>query len=222
MAVDVFLLHYERSRSELRFNMTMQICHLKRKVVFCNDQKKEVNSIESRGFALRTDQKMNRTRKRAISIKMFLTEFGENFPDNVKERMMALESRCYLTRKEIPYQFDLKHVEHLQYECAANEAHSPARRSKEYAYGQFVVLEGQLYFSECCVESNEIMQSPMVSIIFNDLSSEGIISIDGRNLKKLTGENIDLVVDKILSSCPQVSQAYRNIIKETEAQTYKS
>lgn len=172
-----------------------------------------------RGLNLRTDQKMNHTRKRAVSIKMFITEFGEDFPENVKERLMALESRCFLTRKEIPYQFDLKHVEHLQYECDFDKEYSSARRSKEYAYGQLVVLDGELYFSESCLENNEIMQSPMVSVIYNALDSDGIIFVEGRNLKRLNEYNIDYVVDSILSTCPQVSQSYMNIIKEIVSRT---
>lgn len=156
---------------------------------------------------------MNHTRKHAVSIKMFITEFGEDFPENVKERLMDLESRCFMTRKEIPYQFDLKHVEHLQYECDFDEEHSSASGTKEYAYGQFVVLDGGLYFSERCLENNEIMQSPIVSVIFNALDSDGMIFDEDRNLKRLNEDNIDYVVDSILSTCPQVSQSYMNIIK---------
>lgn len=159
---------------------------------------------------MRIDQKMNRRKKCAVSIKMFITEFGEDFPENVKERLMNLESRCFLTRKEISYGFDLKHVEHLQYECSFD---------KEYAYGQFNVLDGKLYFSEKCIENKEIMQSPMVSVIFNALDSDGMIFDEGRNLKRLTENNIDYVVDSILSTCPQVSQSYIDIIQRIFSQT---
>lgn len=150
---------------------------------------------------------------------MFITEFGEDFTENVKERLMSLQPRCFLTRKEIPYQFDLKHVEHLQYECAFNEEHTSACRSKEYAYGQLVVLDGELYFSESCLEDKEIMQSPMVSVIYNALDSDRIIFAEGRNLKRLNKCNIDYVVDSILSTCPQVSQSYMNIIKDVVSRT---
>ncbi|ADL52343.1 hypothetical protein [Clostridium cellulovorans] len=153
--------------------------------------------------------KAKHSRKSAVSIKMFIKEFGEDFPAHVKERLMDLEVRCFLTRKEIAYRFDLKHVEHLQYQTTSDEVESSAPCSKEYAYGQFVVLDGKLYFSESCLENKDIMQSPMVSIIYNALNSEEIIELT--NLKRLDDNNIDFVVDKILSSCPEVSQSYIDI-----------
>lgn len=155
----------------------------------------------------------NYARKSNISMKMFIKEFGENFTGHMKERLMDLEVRCFLTRKDIAYRFDLKHVEHLQYECASDSEDSSAVSSKEYAYGQFVVIEGKLYFAESCLESKDIMQSPMVSTIYNALDSEGSIFDEGRNLKILNDKNIDFVVDSILSSCPEVSEAYLDIVK---------
>lgn len=157
--------------------------------------------------------KTNHARKSAVSIKMFIKEFGEDFSEHVKERLMDLEIRCFLTRKEIAYRFDLKHVELLQYEIASDVVEPSAPCTKEYAYGQFVVLDGKLYFSERCLENKDIMQSPMVSNIYNALNSEGIIVNEGSNLKSLDDNNIDFVVDSILSSCPEVSQSYLDILK---------
>lgn len=157
--------------------------------------------------------KTNHTRKSTISIKMFINEFGEDLSKHVKERLMDLESRCFLTRKNIPYRFDLKHVEHLQYEVDSDKEDLKKSSSKEYAYGQFVILEGKLYFSESCVENNEIMQADIVTTIYNDLDSEGTVFDEGRNLKKLDDNNIDFVIDSILDACPQVSQAYLDIVK---------
>lgn len=155
--------------------------------------------------------RINHTRKSSVSIKMFISEFGEDFSKHIQERLMDLESRCFLTRKEIAYRFDLKHVEHLQYELASDAEDSSSPVRKEYAYGQFVVLDGKLYFSESCLENNDIMQCPMVSTIYEALDSEGAISDEGMNLKRLDDNNIDFVVDSILSSCPQVSQSYLDI-----------
>lgn len=155
----------------------------------------------------------NHTRKRAVSIEMFIKEFGENFSEHMKERLMELETRCFLTRKEIAYRFDLKHVEHLQYETACDTEDAKEPPSKEYCYGQFVVLDGKLYFSESCIENKDIMQSPKLNNIYNSLDSEGTIFDEGVNLRRLDDNNIDFVVDSILSSCPPVSQAYINIMQ---------
>lgn len=156
----------------------------------------------------------NYGRKSSISMKMFIKEFGENFSEHVKERLMDLEVRCFLTRKTVTYRFDLKHVEHLKYESAGNKGEFSGPSSKEYAYGQLVVLEGKLYFSEGCLENNEIIQSPNVNTIFNALDDEGTVFDEGMNLRILDDSNIDFVVDSILSSCPEVSQSYLNIVHD--------
>jgi hypothetical protein len=157
--------------------------------------------------------KRNYGRKSTISMKMFIKEFGEEFSEHVKERLMDLEVRCFLTRKEIAYIFDLKHVEHLQYEYVSQVEESSAPSSKEYSYGQLVVLDGKLYFSDSCLENREVIQSPMVSTIYNALDSQGAILEEDRNLKRLDDNNIDFVVDSVLSSCPEVSQSYLNIVQ---------
>jgi hypothetical protein len=152
-------------------------------------------------------------RKRTLSIRLFITELGENFSDHTKQRLMELESMCFLTRKESNYKLDLKHVEHLQYECNSEPKNSNSiNRKKEYAYGQFVVNDGILYFSERCFENNDIMQAPIVESIYNSLSSEGMVSDETGNFKMVDDKNIDYVIDEILSVCPQVSKAYTDII----------
>lgn len=149
----------------------------------------------------------------SIALKQFISEFGENFSNYMKERLMELESRSFLTRKDVINRFDLKHVEHIQYECPSDSKDASDKVKKEYSYGQFEVNDGILYFSENCFENSQIMQSPMVNTIYHSLNDEGTIFNDGRNLKKVDDKNIDYVVDSILSACPQVSQAYLDIVK---------
>ena len=60
--------------------------------------------------------KKNYKMKKTISLKMFIAEFGENFSDHMKKRLLELEVRCVLTRKEDSNKLDLKHVEHTQHE----------------------------------------------------------------------------------------------------------
>lgn len=147
-----------------------------------------------------------------MALKQFISEFGINFSEYMKEKLMELESRSFLTRKEIRGRFDLKHVEHIEYECTCDAQNSSHAIKKEYSYGQFEVIDNTLYFSETCSESNQVMQSPMVNTIYHSLNDEGIIFNDGRNLKKVDDKNIGYVVDSILSTCPQVSQAYLDIV----------
>lgn len=157
--------------------------------------------------------KNNYNRKNTISVKMFISEFGENFSKHLKKRLMELEVRCLLTRKEFTHLLDLKHVEHLKYQCNYEEDNASEVSKKEYAYAQFAVIEGVLYFSESCIENDKIMQSPMVSTIYNSLDSEDVILHEGRNLKRIDDSNIDYVIDSILESCPDVSQSYLDIVK---------
>ena len=84
--------------------------------------------------------------KKTISVKYFISEFGENFTAHMKKRLMELEVRCVLVRKEENYILNLKHVQHTQYR--SNKKDPSSVTEKEYAYGQFIVVEGILYFSE--------------------------------------------------------------------------
>jgi hypothetical protein len=151
--------------------------------------------------------------KSSMSMKQFISEFGDKFSEHMKAKLMELESRSFLTRKEFNNRFDLKHVEHIQYECEYNFDNALNVKQKEYSYAQFEVNDGVLYFSESCCENNLVMQSPMVSIIYNSISSDNIIVNNGSNLKRMDDKNIDYIVDSILESCPEVSKAYLEIIK---------
>jgi hypothetical protein len=157
---------------------------------------------------------MKYKRKNSISIKTFIEEFGEGFSEHVKEKLMELDSRSFLTRKEFENRLDIKHVEHLKYDSSNGLMDSDSTKStKEYAYGEFEVVEGDLYLSEKCLESKEFIEAPGVGNMYNELDSHDMIEDNGRNLKKLNENNIDYVVDTILSICPEVSQKYLDIVK---------
>ena len=149
------------------------------------------------------------TKKRSISMMQFILEFGMNFSEHMKKRLMELESRSFLIRKDAINRFDLKHVEHIEYE---HDCGMDRTVLKEYVYGQFEVNEDVLYFSQSCEETAKVMQAPIVSKIYNSLESDGAIFSDGRNLKRIGDNNIDYVVDSTLSVCPKVSQKYLDII----------
>jgi hypothetical protein len=149
--------------------------------------------------------------KKTISVKYFISEFGENFSEHMKERLLELEIRCVLVRKEENYILNLKHVQHTQYPCNKKDASDLTK--KEYTYGQFIVVDGILYFSEKCTESNTVMESPIVSLIYSALENDGMISESGKDAKKIDDSNIDFVVDSILTVCPNVSQEYIDIVK---------
>jgi hypothetical protein len=157
---------------------------------------------------------MKYKRKNSISIKTFIEEFGEGFSEHVKEKLMELDARSFLTRKEFENRLDIKHVEHLKYDSSNGLMDSDSTKStKEYAYGQFEVVEGALYLSEKCLENKEVIEAPGVANMYNELDSHDMIEDNGRNLKRLNENNIDYVVDTILSICPEVSQKYIDIVK---------
>lgn len=156
--------------------------------------------------------KKNYKMKKTISMKMFINEFGENFSKHMKKRLLELEVRCVLTRKEDSYRLDIKHVEHTQY--AFDNDHNNSTSQKEYVYGQLIVMDGALYYSERCIENDMVMQSPIVAVIYDDLDSEGMILDNDNRAKKIDDSNIDYVIDTMLTVFPDVSQSYLNIIKE--------
>lgn len=151
--------------------------------------------------------------KKTISVKQFISEFGENFSEKMKKRLLDLEIRCVLTRKEEANILDIKHVEHIQHEVACDEEDTSSICQKEYSYGQFIVVENELYFSERSAENTKVVQEPIVDTIYNSLSSEERNIEEDCNAKKIDDSNIDFIIDSILTVCPEVSQAYLDIIK---------
>lgn len=164
-------------------------------------KKERVNTIMKRSYNI----------KRTISVKQFISEFGENFSEHMKKKLLELEVRCVLRRKEETYRLNLKHVEHTQYDC--NSKDNSKVYQKEYAYCQFITIEGILYFSEKCTESSDVMQAPIVNEIYNALNSEDMVTEEGINAKKIDDSNIDYVIDTILTVCPPVTQGYLDIVE---------
>lgn len=160
--------------------------------------------------------KKNYRLKKTISMKQFITEFGENFSEHMKKRLLELEVRCVLTRKEESYILDLKHVEHTKYACE-NESESSGHSMKEYAFGQLVVNEGRLLLSHKCVENCDVVQSPLIASLYDSLTAEEELLENELRVKQIDDGNIDFVIDSILSACPQVSKEYMDIISRYSA-----
>jgi len=148
--------------------------------------------------------------KKTISMKKFIAELGEAFSVHMKQRLLELEIRCVLTRREDFNRLDLKHVEHIQHDCSSECASGTC--NKEFTYGQLLVIDGNLYYSDECVASDKVIQSPIVGTIYNSLSDQDMILNESGNAKKIDDSNIDYVIDTILTVCPQVSGSYMDIM----------
>jgi len=155
--------------------------------------------------------KRNYKMKKTISVKQFVAEFSVSLSEHIKERLLELGERCILNRREESHILDLRHVEHLKYECCCG-SEDDKECKKEYAYGQLVVKEGILYFSQCCVENADIMQSPVVNDIYEAISNPEVEIEEGIVGKALDDSNIDYVIDNILKVCPKVSDEHMAII----------
>ncbi|MGF7186881.1 hypothetical protein GGQ84_003015 [Desulfitispora alkaliphila] len=139
--------------------------------------------------------------KKTISMKQFISELGSNFSKHTQERLLEVGARCVLTRSDKKNVLDLKHIEHTKFDS-----------EKEYAYGQFVVEEGELFFSnKCCAESG-VMEAPIVSQIFESMDGEVVIFDEDIKVKKIDAKNIDYVIDSILNVCPVVSPEHLAIL----------
>ncbi|WP_446898666.1 hypothetical protein ACSVC9_01720 [Clostridium sp. LBM24168] len=166
--------------------------------------------------------KKNYKMKKTISVKMFISEFGENFSEHIKKRLMDLEVRCVLTRKNSNYIVDVKHVEHLKY--TSSEESEFAGLKREYIYGKFAVADGILYFSKDFEDTKDTMKCEVVDNIYNSLSTNEIVideegNTEGNtdesiNAREVNDDNIDFIIDSILEKCPQVSQKYLDIVHE--------
>ncbi len=148
--------------------------------------------------------------KKTVSMRQFLTEFGAEFSTHVEQRLLELGERCVLTRKDQSFILDIRHVEHTRYECGAQDG--TIAHLKEYAFGQLIAYEGMLCFSENCLENDDIMQSPIVSSIYSSLNSEELVLDGDIKGKKIDDNNIDYVIDSILTVCPEVSPEHLAIV----------
>lgn len=149
---------------------------------------------------------------------MFITEFGENFSERIKKRLMDLEVRCVLTRRNSNYILDIKHVEHLKYK--SSEKSESAELKREYIYGRFAVSDGVLYFSKDFEDTNDVMKCEVVDNIYDSLKTDEIVISEDESkeediiAKEVNDDNIDFIIDSILEKCPQVSQKYLDIVHE--------
>lgn len=148
--------------------------------------------------------------KKTVSMKQFISEFGEKFSKHMKHRLMELGARSVLTRDEESNILDVKHVEHIKYDCGSGGNQTAGR--KEYVYGEFIVNEGALYFSDNCMENKDVMQAPAVKKLYDSLDSEALSIDGGISAKKVDDDNIDCIIDGILEVCPEMSPEHRAII----------
>jgi hypothetical protein len=149
--------------------------------------------------------------KKTFSARQFISELGSNFSTYMKNRLNELGTRCVFTRKENNnLRFDLKHVEHTQYACGDSNGSDGCQ--KEYAYGQFVINDGKLYFSESCIEDTTIEQAPVVDFVYQGLNGDRIFVDEGISAKEVDDTNIDYIVDSILEVCPEVTPEHMAII----------
>jgi 23S rRNA maturation-related 3'-5' exoribonuclease YhaM len=85
---------------------------------------------------------------------------------------------------------------------------------KEYVYGLLVVVDDILYFSDKLTDDDNVMLSPVVSTIYNSLSSNDMILYNDNYIKEIDDSNIDYVIDTMLTVFPPVSQKYIDIISK--------
>ncbi|MBA5849956.1 hypothetical protein H2684_01300 [Clostridium sp. cel8] len=157
--------------------------------------------------------KKNYRMKRTISVKMFISEFEQCFSEHIKKRLMDIDLRCVLTRKDKKYVVDIKHVEHIKYNSKSENGENSS--DKEYVYGRFICSEDMLYFSNDFDNTNDFMKAEVVDNIYNSMNTEEVL-IDEEELKgkQVNDGNIDFIIDSILEVCPDVSQKYLDIVHE--------
>jgi hypothetical protein len=107
--------------------------------------------------------------KKTIAMKQFVKEFEQSLSEHMKNRLLELEIRCVLTRREESNILDIKHVEHTKYDCSPENALDTCQ--KEYVFGQLIVIDNVLYFSKSSMENEQVMLSPVVESIYNSPKS---------------------------------------------------
>lgn len=148
--------------------------------------------------------------KKTVSVKQFIAELRGEFSGHIRQRLLELGERCVLTRRDESYILDLRHIEHTKYDCSPKEG--TVANQKEYAFGQFIAYENQLYFSKCCLENEDIMQSEIVSSIYDSLEGGELELEENIRGKLINDDNIDYITDGILTVCPEMSPEHLAII----------
>ncbi len=154
--------------------------------------------------------KKNYNMKKTLSIKQFISEFDKDLTMHMKKTIMSLWPRCVLTRDKERHILDLKHVEHTKYDCIKGKS----RTKKEYVFGQFIIDNGNLYFSDKCVKDDTVMKIPMVDTIYESLSSEDMYYGDDVIAKKVDDSSIHGVINNIMRVCPPMSKRHLDIISK--------
>ena len=145
-------------------------------------------------------------------MRQFVVEFGDSLSKQMKARLLELGPRCVLNRKEESNVLDLKHMEHIKHDNTCSMSNDVVQ--KEYIYGQFIMKDGAMYFSQKCATGLDSVESNCVENIYDVIEGEILQSEEGISAKKIDDSNIDFVVDSILSVCPDVSAEHMAIISK--------
>jgi len=156
--------------------------------------------------------KKNYKLKKTISLRQFVAEFGDSLSKQMKTKLLELGPRCVLNRKEEANVLDLKHMEHIKHDNACSDSNEVLK--KEYIYGQFIMKDGAMYYSQKCATGLDSMEATCVENIYETIETETIQLEEGVSAKRIDDSNIDYVVDSILSECPEVSAEHMAIISK--------
>lgn len=142
---------------------------------------------------------------------MFISEFGEAFTSHMKSKLLDIGKSCVLIRKETGDSFDLKHVEHIKHKFNDTDGASNIKL-KEYTYGQLIVNEDVLYFSDVHNNGDDAIQFPTISDIYKELDVAAEFLEDSIEAKRIEDSNIDYLVDNLSAIYPTLSPEYLKII----------
>lgn len=148
---------------------------------------------------------------RARLMSKFIEDEGYDVSDYQKESLSRLNGVTITSSADHDNRVNILHKEHPPYDTTKRDSKTgdivPCK--KEYAYGHIIAKNGKLHLSERVTTNRDVMEHNVVKNVYLSLTSEEICDdIDNRHAKLVTDENVDFIVNRILSVCPATKSGY--------------
>jgi hypothetical protein len=168
-----------------------------------------------------------------ITVKNAIKKLKPDVSEFVMKELEKLDSKCYLQRHESDYRFNIHQKENKKINLPTSGG-DPCMRA--YVYGNLMFTEDKIYLSNKCISNSEALEHDSYRSVYENqynkfakqleakdneeditkFKDENFIKKeeDGMEGIKITDENVDEIVDSLLSNIPPFSPEYIKMFSE--------
>ena len=168
-----------------------------------------------------------------ITVKNAIKKLKPDVSEFVMKELEKLDSKCYLQRHESDYRFNIHQKENKKLNLPTSGG-EPCMRA--YVYGNLMFKEENIYLSNKCISNSEALEHDSYRSVYENqynkfakqleakdneeditkFKDENFIKKeeDGMEGIKITDENVDEIVDSLLSNIPPFSPEYIKMFSE--------